>query len=521
MDKYLKIQSNQSHFTQTANLVDFTIPQGDVYDLSDSWVNFNWTIDVTEKTPTEINGTSPTDAGKGVYNVGMRWNMGGAEGRPDVTNTALVRDCSMECSRFGIIESLRRIDMLSQIKHVYEKSYGEEQADSYKAMAHVVGPVNDQNFDISRSFQKVGAVKSAPNLNNQVMVKLSDLMDICHATEFDTGKAGQTRIHFRLNMDKIEGDNVLGRGSGGAAADWPLSVTTFQDLLTATPANRITLGTGSADTNILSLEDVPYWVGQKCGITFAHNAVPENIGYGVISEIIWDKQAGGAGKYTLVFEKDWAVPATVALPITGIIVEPNVSATQTPRLNGVQLVLKRVAQPVGGNVLNYTTYSTDQGYGSNQTAFSQVFPTEGDATALIMAFENPLNGITSTLDYLQSYQVSVDNVPQTDRFIQSLSALHNDMLASTFRRIGSSLRNLTKNIGSVMDTTWADTTNSQHNPGVAYTIIGLPLPVTPEQKQVQLQINVDSSTGNPGPGTNQVGIGHYALFKAIPKSLQY
>ena len=37
MDKFIKIQSNQSEFSNTANLVDFIIPQGDVYDLSDSF----------------------------------------------------------------------------------------------------------------------------------------------------------------------------------------------------------------------------------------------------------------------------------------------------------------------------------------------------------------------------------------------------------------------------------------------------------------------------------------------------
>ena len=64
MDKFIKIQANQSEFSSTANLVDFVIPQGDVYDLSDSWVNLEFQIDVVE---------TETASGIGVYDMSLQW----------------------------------------------------------------------------------------------------------------------------------------------------------------------------------------------------------------------------------------------------------------------------------------------------------------------------------------------------------------------------------------------------------------------------------------------------------------
>ncbi len=97
MDKFIKIQSNQSEFSNTANLVDFVIPEGSgVYDLSDSWCNLEFQIDVVE---------TETASGVGIYNMQLEYKTVDTE-KPYFFNTAIVRDCRMENSRQGIIESL-------------------------------------------------------------------------------------------------------------------------------------------------------------------------------------------------------------------------------------------------------------------------------------------------------------------------------------------------------------------------------------------------------------------------------
>ena len=48
MDKFIKIQSQQSEFSNNQNLVDFNIPASGVYELRDSWVRLVYNIDVVQ-----------------------------------------------------------------------------------------------------------------------------------------------------------------------------------------------------------------------------------------------------------------------------------------------------------------------------------------------------------------------------------------------------------------------------------------------------------------------------------------
>jgi len=52
MNKFVKIPSNEGgSFTQTRNVVNFTIPDNSVYDLSQSYVNLDISVDVVSTLP--------------------------------------------------------------------------------------------------------------------------------------------------------------------------------------------------------------------------------------------------------------------------------------------------------------------------------------------------------------------------------------------------------------------------------------------------------------------------------------
>ena len=147
MDKFIKIQSNQSEFSNTANLVDFVIPEGSgVFDLSDSWCNLEFQIDVVE---------TETASGVGVYNMQLEYKTTDTE-KPYFFNSAIVRDCRMENSRQGIIESLIRSDILSQARQTYEKTWGEIQSERYMSATNAIDPINKQVYGITRQFNKEG-----------------------------------------------------------------------------------------------------------------------------------------------------------------------------------------------------------------------------------------------------------------------------------------------------------------------------------------------------------------------------
>ena len=496
MDKFIKIQSNQSEFSNTANLVDFIVPQGDTYDLSDSWVNLNFNINVDEV---------ETASGIGVYNMGLQWITTDPE-KPKFFNSAVVRDCSMECSKRGLIESLRRVDILSQTRQTYEKSWGEAKSGSYEDASQTLNPINSQKYGISRQFNKEGVNKSRTNNNAQVMVRLGDLMDFCNTPEYDTNKAGQTRIHLRLNMDKLEGSQLMLNANIA-----PAEVKGFRNITAEGVVNSLTLGVAATSyTNVISLEQVPYYTGMKVLITATHTdggADNKADAPAVIKTIDWDKD--NLGRYTLTFEQNWGTTLTAGKTYTAITLKPQAPvASSTVQLALAQLVLKRVKNPQGGDEIQYTTFSTEQGFGNNQTAFSDVFVVEPEATNMLMTFQDSADDLVSKNSQLTNYQVSVDNVPLTDRLVAKNSPLDYDRKSATFRRLGGGLSNLTGNAGNANNNaTWATVyADTKFNS----TIVASPLPISDRQKQLQLNIN-----GTAG------GVGKYAIFKSLPRRLVY
>jgi hypothetical protein len=501
MDKFIKIQSNQSEFSNTANLVDFVIPQGDVYDLSDSWVNLEYQIDVVE---------TETASGIGVYDMELQWVTTDPE-KPKFFNSAIVRDCHMENSRQGLIESVRRIDQLSQVRQTYEKSWGEAKSGAVLDASQNISPINRQSYGITRQFNKQGLNKSIVNNNAQTMIRLGDLMDFCNTPEYDSNKGGQTRIHLRLNMDRLEGAQRM-----LDASIVPAEVKQFKKITALGNVNTITLGKqdGSADTIVYDLNQVPYYVGMKVLITATHTdggGDDRADAPAVISAIEWvvtDKTQKDA-TYSLTFEQNWGTALTAGKEYTAISVKPQAPIQSSSiKLSQAQIVLKRVANPQGGSAIEYTTFSTEEGFGNSQTAFSDQFVVEPEATNMLMCFNDGADGLVSKNNELTNYQVSVNSVPQTDRLVAKNSPLDYDRKSSTFRRLGNGLRNLTENAGDAGKANpWADVyKDAKFNS----TIIASPLPVSDRQKL--LQINANATGG---------GIGKYSMFKSLPRRLVY
>lgn len=511
MDKYIKLQSNQSEFSSTANICDFHIPAGDVYELRDSFVNFVFNIDVVE---------TETTSGVGVYNMGLQWVTADPE-KPKFFNSALVRDCRMSAANKGQLESIRRVDLLSQARQTYDKSWGEAKSESYLSAAQVPDPMNAQKYSIYRQFNKTGIDKSINNGNVGVMVRLGDLMEVCEAPEYDTMKTGSTDIHFRLNLDKIE--PVLNMPDANVG---PVEVKTFARIPenTTAPINQITLGPDTAPAGapleIRDLRQVPYYTGMKVLLTATDSTgaasladVPQTI-----KEIIWNKNdnvENSSGTYSLVFENAWGTARGAGESYTGISVKCPAAlgsagttiASQTAKLVLAEAVLKRVASPQGLDKLEYHTFDTIQSSGNSQTNFHDVQIIAPESDNLLMTFQDGADGLISKNSQLESYQLSVDNVPQTDRLVDKDSPLDYDRKFHTFQRLSGGLHNLTANAGNTQDYTWATTyADAKFNS----TIVAAPLPSSQSPKQLQLQIN-----GSVG------GVGQYALFTSLPRELVF
>ena len=123
LNNIVKISSNQGGVIHASNpLIDFTIPAGQVYDLSKSYINLNCTIDDNNS-----DGT--------VYMPQVQFLQadGTTEADESLTNIAIVRNTNMSC-RVGRIANVRRVNTLRQTLNEYTMTTSQKLSSDYQGL---------------------------------------------------------------------------------------------------------------------------------------------------------------------------------------------------------------------------------------------------------------------------------------------------------------------------------------------------------------------------------------------------
>ena len=160
--------------------------------------------------------------------------------------------------------------------------------------------------------------------------------------------------------------------------------------------------------------------------------------------------------------------------------------------------------------IQYTTFSTEEGFGNSRTDFQDLFTVEPEATQAIMMFAQENDNLVSSAP-LTSFRCALNNIPVTDRDVVEGSPLYFDRLAGTLRGSGYNLRNLVRNGGSSNQLTYADVyTQATNNvkPLVASLF------QTDRNKFLQVQATVGTLGGF-------TGVNNYQLYKIMPKVFAY
>lgn len=495
MDLFVKYQSRQGgSFSATQNLVDFSVPPSGVYDLSDSFVQINYDLEVTEDS---------TGGGEGVYDMNVRWATTDTF-HPHFDNVAVVKNASLDCSSKGRIENLRRVDQLRQNIAYYDKTRMEGIDEAYVNVNQIESPINRQSFGTSRQFNKEGAVKSQAVAPAPLQVRLSDIWEFCRAPEYDTDKAGETRLHLELNLGKLEPFIKLPTQYETAGQ------CSFVDNTTQTAGNNaVTVGsmiTGTATpTKFTSLEDSPYYVGMKVLISATGTGgAPSPAGTAaVVSSITWDRDTGAI---TLTFEQNWAAALGAGEAYTDISCT-FASATAVLLFSSAELVLKRKGSPEGLGQIEYNTYSTEETNGNGLTNFTNLYTVEPEANAVVIFTPDGADGLLSHNSDITKYRLRLNNEDLTDRDIDVDSPLYYDRTAMTLNAMGSGLSNTLQNSGVSDATVWTNTYNKTTN---SLNFIGNPLFQTSSTKL--LQVNIEAG------GT---GVKALSIFKQLPRVFSY
>ena len=499
MDQYIKYQSVQGGaFTASQNLVDFKIPMSGVYDLRDSFINLNCTLDVTDK-------PAQAAVGDAIYDFTGEWVSTDTQ-KLHFQNVACVKNAVLNASRHGRIENLRRCDILRDNLATYTKSQMEDVDESYLDFAQFKAPISRQQYGTFAQLNKSGDVKSRYNTQTPIAIRLSDIFDFCRTREFDTDKAGETHIHLELNRDKLAVRQVMKDADIHPAAvkqatDTPAGVASSNNLLT--------LGASGTTTpyKFTDLDQSPYYVGQMLLITATHTdggGDDRADAPAIVNSVVWDKDTGAI---SLTFEQDWGVAIVAGKQYTNISVKIGEVDSVALNVDSAELVLRRVNNPEGISQINYTTYSTEETNGNGLTSFQNLYTIEPEATNIMIMFPDSADGLLSHNNDITSWRLRLNNEDLTDRDVARKSPLAFDRLAMTLNSMGDGLANLVQNPG---DTTAADWQSTFTTAGFDTLLIGNPLFQTGQQKLLQVNINA-------GGG----GVKKLVLYKQLPRVFSY
>jgi len=488
MDKYIKYNSTQGGpFTNSQNLCDFQIPSDGVYNLRDSYITLNVKVDVEE---------AETASGLGVYVSNLLWASSGTD-HPKFQNVTLVKNCSMSCARRGAIENIRRVDVLKMNLATLAKNQRTRFDESYLAANQLIDPINGAQFGIAQDITKLGSTKSRNLDIVPVQIKLSDLFEFCNTPEFDTEKAGATRIHLELNVDKIFPVQANLRSS------WPNADFKFMNDVTATSdaqeVRRLVVTQKVPDLNVS-----PFYVGQKLTVSGDNNGSAITPAPAVVSSIA----LAADGTMTLTFENAITTLATTGDVFNNVEVDVTAWSSASVEFSFAEIALKKVMSPMGMDEISYSTYSTDESNGNGLLSYQRQFQVEPEAVNVLAMFPSAFDDLVSENNDINSFRFRINNHDATDRDVSKNSPLYYDRLGMTLGNMGMRLRGLAQNAGAPNETTDWDSVYTKA--GLNIIVMANPLPQTMNEKN--LQVNIAAGGG---------GVKKIILYKELPRVFTY
>ena len=495
MDKTIKYQSVEGgpFSSPGKNRISFQLPPTAVYNLNDSYVNINVEPEVVED-------PSFTAGGVGVYPVSFAWV--GSTQDAKFQNVAVVKNCSMRCANKGSIENIRRVDVLKNNLATLDKSQREIAAgEGYLAASQFADPIQGAIGSILTDINKEGIQKSRYNTTAPIQIKLSDLFDFCRTEEYDAEKAGLTEIHLECNLDKLR------LAQTNSSATWDASYLEFAAIAPVAAAQDA--NTIQAVEEFDSPKEWPFFVGQKLLIDASGIGGAASVANvpAVVSQVDWNRTTG---KLNLTFEQKWGDLA-IGHGFSDITCATAPIASATPKFVAAELVTKIIGQPEGFDSIEYSTFSTEQDNGNDNTRFTRQYQVEPECTNALIMFPDATTDLFSDPSGFAtaSYRLRINQEDVRDRDTTFGSPADFDQLNMTLTNMGKGLKNLTQNPGAT--TQLVDYPNRYAETPLDQKIIATPMPQTTNEKL--FQVNIESQTAE--------GVKAINIYKELPRVFEY
>jgi len=480
MNKVFKVHSVQSEdLSTTQNLLDFDMPEGEMLDLSKSYVSINARVE-----------GSTADAGWAdcIFNVQGAIGVGVAGANPErySQSSRLVKNARLTSDRMGKIEELRDVNVIKP----YLATSGESQSKFLGNAYHNIMSIRDYEdwgsisplIDVSSETADAGRY-----IDKSVRIPLSQILNVGEVSMFDTARLGRCRLNLELDMSRVSA-----RGDLSQTAYFTTNNNgRLVDETVAGAYQFLTPGVG----NVPKAHDpdyqqrIPWYVG-----------MPIKVESGTLDGV------DISGTKTCITEIDYtattgAVRLTVS-PALGTIagagtvdvkIAPASNAditTKSITLGQAELVLHALGADnmpsERPDAMTYSEYTLERDNGNGLTSFKRQYEMEANAVnTIVLAKET---GTLVATDLIESSRVSIDNKLVTDRDVSDFTPLYYDALSKFYLNQGKSAENTTEKDYERNLTPNGDT--NQDRGGVStLTSVSAPLPITGNMKLVEFELN--------------------------------
>lgn len=490
-DKQVKLNAKQGGpFNARQNLIDFEIPSGMAVDMAKSYINLQChceTVDVTA----------------GVFDFKLEYTHNGAH-ELTAPNTAIVRNCSLRSANKGMLEDIRRSDVLRTNLHYLSKTTEDNDGTLYKQiLPHKTRTNHAQS--IWRDLKKEGTVLSR-ELTSPIQIPMSDLFNLGSAV-VDTTFLGDTRVHLEISPERFVPKQLF---NGPDSLDFANPL--FKQMVDISGVTS-DIFTVTSSSKYEDLADSPFWVGMPVTVNYTITRAPSpssDVSYNTsIREIEYVRSdllvPDNEKRLKITFENAFQnVPEAgdvfTDITINGLSAEEYGGLVFT--VDYAEIVLQET-DPVKMDGMVFTTYTLQEtnGYGSQNWA--EQFICEPSAYN-IMALALNDNDLLTQKDEVKQFRIRVNNVDATDRDVVVGSPLYLDRISMYKTNNGESLKSAVLHTPNAV----ADGQTARYGTLPLKPYMVNPLPVTQGTKIVDLNV---SATGG--------GVHKVCVFKSVIKQL--
>ena len=472
MQNYTRISAqNSSNIVNNSvvinNIVDFVIPQGQVYDLSKSYISLPIRID-------QASG------------ICENYTLSGS-GKLILRPESLIRNINIRSDVLGVIEDIKEVGFLRSVLN----NYSDDRLDDERKNNVFGGRDAYDNYNSPfRVLRRSGNIASE-KLTAECQIHLKDLVHVGEQNAYSTGKYGNLYISLELDLSNVVVRQVqanTGADNIDITANWfdksPKAVAGAG----AEPRNKMVAG-NAVDTTLRTLTTSckygdlafsPFWVGQTLNVTLTGGTgtgtPTDGSAPAQIESIAFQSNANNTdGSLVLTF--NGPIITVAGTPTTITVTPVDIAGTYSIDAPEMVMSLSNMKPPDMFEVLSFHTEADSSASGLAINKVYQVAP-----NAINVVVMSPQDGKgRSDFNALSTYRFRVDNKDVVDRQVGKETSIHYGILRDLFKRMGKRLLHVEEDSHKALNTGSAKDT-------VKNVLIGCPLPDNNQPKLVDVEI---------------------------------